>query len=359
MVTAIELFDKLIIDLPGTPHAGEFTEKFREFIRQYADGAVFMHALANGNLEIAPPGDPLHRNYLIAQYKQLHSNLRHFSWQMQQISKGDLKQKVNFLGEFSVTFNNLIEALRVKKEMEEKIRVQNEQLQYLVKEKDKIFSIIAHDLKNPFNAIIGFSNLLAEQVREKDLDGIESYAEIIQQSSYRALDLLMNLLEWARSQTGRMNFNPEKFDITGLISEVLLLLSSNADQKGITIDKTLPAESWVNADKAMISTVLRNLISNAIKFTKPEGRINITVTATEQGVTIAVQDNGVGIPNATLGRLFSLEGSGSTPGTNDEQGTGLGLILCREFIEKHGGNISVESEVGKGSCFTFILPNVQ
>jgi signal transduction histidine kinase len=326
------------------------------FVNQYIDGSRFVAALAHGTLELQPPEDPARKNHLIAQYKQLHSDLRHFSWQMQQISRGDLKQKVSFLGDFSISFNTMIEALREKKRLEEQIREQNEQLQQLIREKDKIFSIIGHDLKSPFNAIVGFSQLLTMQVQENDLDGILEYAEQIQLASDRAINLLVNLLDWARSQTGQMSYNPERIDLISLLSEVVQLLTPSAEQKNILIVTQIPDTLPALVDKAMISTVIRNLVSNAIKFTSSGGIITLKAISGVNEVTVSVTDTGVGIPPEVTCKLFGFEGSRSTPGTNNEQGTGLGLILCREFVEKHNGTIRVDSVPNQGSTFSFTLP---
>lgn len=222
--------------------------------------------------------------------------------------------------------------------------------------KDKFFSIISHDLKSPFNSILGFSNILADQVREKNLDGIEIFAEIIQNSSQRAMDLLENLLDWSRTQTGRIEFHPERCEIAPLILESIDILSDTALQKSITITKEKVSEAVVVADKAMIGAVLRNLISNAIKFTNPGGTINIAAEHDATELVISVTDNGVGIQADALEKIFRIEEGYSTKGTQNEQGTGLGLILCKEFVEKHGGNIRVESEVGQGSKFSFTIP---
>ncbi len=229
-------------------------------------------------------------------------------------------------------------------------------LRKLIATKDKFFSIIAHDLKSPFNSIIGFSNLLAEQVRKKDFKEVEEYAEIIQNSSWRAMDLLTNLLEWSRSQTGRIVFNPKIVEFDELISEVIELLNDSASQKSITIKSEMPHQLTLIADKAMISAVLRNLISNAIKFTNTGGIINISVSQDEKELMVSVSDNGIGIKKDAIKKLFMIEESFSTTGTKGEEGTGLGLLICNDFVSKHGGKIWAESQEGKGSRFIFTLP---
>jgi len=236
---------------------------------------------------------------------------------------------------------------------EEILRKSEAELREINAAKDKFFSIISHDLKSPFNSIIGLSNLLVEQIQGKNVEGIEEYASIIQKSSMQVFDLLVNLLEWSRSQTGRMEFSPEYVEMVALINEVIELLSDSAHQKSITIHREFPRNMIAFIDKAMISTILRNLISNAIKFTRPDGQIVISAELKNDKVIIAISDNGVGIKKEIIEKLFRIDENHSMPGTLKEKGTGLGLILCKEFIEKHGGEIWVESEVGRGSTFYF------
>ncbi|MDA3905666.1 MAG: HAMP domain-containing sensor histidine kinase [Bacteroidales bacterium] len=223
-------------------------------------------------------------------------------------------------------------------------------------EKDKFFSIIAHDLKSPFDSILGFSDLIVEKLKERNYESVEEFADIIQQSSIRAMDLLMNLVEWSQSQTGRMEFNPEYFELVELIKDSELLLSGVMEQKSISLSKSVPSNAPVFADKKMISTVLRNLISNAIKFTHSGGKISIALEEKQDELLVSVSDTGVGISKEDSKKLFKIGQSYSTSGTNKEKGTGLGLILCKDFVEKHGGKIWVESEEGKGSNFKFTIP---
>ncbi len=259
----------------------------------------------------------------------------------------DQGEKIGYVGSSrDITERKLAE--KALRESEIKLRELNAQ-------KDKFFSIIAHDLKSPFNAIMGFSELLMEQINEKNYKGIDEYAKIIGQSSQRALDLLMNLLEWAQSQTGRKEFSPENFELLNVIDENMRIFDVIAHQKQITINKGLIHEIMIFADKQMVSTVLRNLISNAIKFTQQGGHITITAEKITNEILISVSDNGIGIKPERIKKLFRIDESNSTPGTNNEKGTGLGLILCKEFVENHGGKIWVESEEQNGSTFYFTL----
>ena len=222
--------------------------------------------------------------------------------------------------------------------------------------KDKFFSLIAHDLRGPFNSILGFSDLLLEQVREKNLEGCETYGTFINKSTKRAITLLSNLLDWSRLQTGKLEFIPEYFELNSMVSSVIELLSGTAIQKSISVVQDMPEIAVVYADKSMMQTILRNLVSNALKFTMPGGLVSLGIKEQHGMIEITVKDNGTGMAKSTVEKLFRIDQSYSSPGTSDEKGSGLGLILCKEFVEKHGGSIRVASEPGKGSEFSFTIP---
>ncbi|WPJ94812.1 PAS domain-containing sensor histidine kinase [Coraliomargarita algicola] len=245
-----------------------------------------------------------------------------------------------------------------RKQAENALRESETQLRELNAQKDKFFSIIAHDLMSPFNSILGFSELLIDQINDNDYEGIHEYATMIEQSSKQSVDLLTNLLEWSRAHTGRMNFSPAAFDLQALIRENTELFETIAAQKSITIFQNISQEIIVVADKQMISTVLRNLLANAIKFTHQGGQVTLSAKRQASEILISVSDNGVGIPAHRLNKLFRIDENESTQGTNQETGTGLGLLLCKEFIEKHDGKIWVESEIEKGSSFYLTLPHI-
>ena len=256
------------------------------------------------------------------------------------------------------TYQSFLHDITSRKKEEEVLRESENRLRELNLTKDRFFSIIGHDLKSPFNSIVGFSNLLVEKIQDKDYEGIEQYAEIIQNSSQLAMNLLQNLLEWSRAQTGRIEYSPEYLEMVSLVNEIAEFLSDSARQKSISMFRELPRNVVAFADKAMISTVLRNLVSNAIKFTHPGGQIVISAEQRPEGMFFSVSDSGIGIKKESLEKLFRIEESYSTPGTQNEKGTGLGLILCKEFVEKHGGKIWAESKVGKGSTFCFTIPGI-
>lgn len=268
----------------------------------------------------------------------------HISSMPQQVENGE------------VLWHGLIVDITKRMHDEAEIKLKNEELQNLNATKDKFFSIIAHDLKSPFNSIVGFSGLLVELVQENNFDGIREYTKIVHESASQAMDLLMNLLEWSRSQTGRMTFKPVVSDMSSLINNATELFGDSARLKSITIRTELPTDSMVLVDQIMMGTVLRNLISNAIKFTRPGGQILVSAEQREGEWLVSVSDNGIGIKKDDVKKLFRLEENYTTLGTNNEKGTGLGLILCKEFVEKHGGKIWVESEEGNGSTFSFTIP---
>jgi signal transduction histidine kinase len=224
--------------------------------------------------------------------------------------------------------------------------------------KDKFFSIIAHDLRSPFNGILGLLDLLLENKNDKRPEQTDVYLRCIKSSAQTTLDLLENLLDWAKSQTGQMKFRPERVTIHGVILNVIELLSSAARIKNISLvnHTSVPEGQDVYADPRLLTTILRNLISNAIKFTPLNGQVNIHTKVHTQHLEISISDNGVGIDAQTLPLLFQLDAKIKTLGTEKESGTGLGLILCKEFVEKHGGRIWVVSQEGKGSTFIFSIP---
>lgn len=243
-----------------------------------------------------------------------------------------------------------------RKESELALEESERQFKELNDTKDKLFSIIAHDLRSPFNTILGYSELLIENVKDFELAKSEKYSRIINSSAKNTLILLDNLLNWAKSQTGQLRFNPQKIILSKVILEIIDLNNSHTRAKNISLHYSPFDEIKVYADLSMLKTVLRNLISNAIKFTNPEGNINISVISAQKQTEISISDNGVGMNDETRKNLFDISTNKTTKGTANEKGSGLGLVLCKEFVEKHGGKIWVISELGKGSEFKFTLP---
>ena len=237
-----------------------------------------------------------------------------------------------------------------------KLADQNKELSELNTTKDKFFSIIGHDLKGPLNSLSAFSNLLMNHTSQLSKEEIQLLAKDLDKSLKNLRGLLENLLTWARSQTGKLEITPQKFQVKEVIEENLELLQNTAQNKNITIQHQINGISEVYADKNSVSTVIRNLSSNALKFTNSGGRIIISAEEWKDAIEITVHDNGVGIPPEVQKKLFKLGEKHSTLGTNKEKGTGLGLMLCKEFVEKNGGQIRVESKVGKGTSFRFTIP---
>jgi signal transduction histidine kinase len=244
-----------------------------------------------------------------------------------------------------------------RKHAEEALQNSEAELRELNATKDKFFSIIAHDLKSPFNSILGFSEMLKDEARDLDIDSIVEYAGIINSSVLHTFGLLENLLDWARMQQGRIPFEPQKILLNSIVNAEFEGLKNSADQKNIELNNYINQNLIITADENMISTVLRNLVSNAIKFAPNGGVVKVEASVEDDNVKISVSDTGIGIKPETIRKLFKIETSFTTRGTENEKGTGLGLLLCKEFIEKHGGKVWVESAVGKGSCFNFTLHN--
>ncbi|MEX1187999.1 MAG: ATP-binding protein [Bacteroidia bacterium] len=222
--------------------------------------------------------------------------------------------------------------------------------------KDKLFSVIAHDLRNPIHHILGFSELLIKKVRNFGDEESETYLSFINSSANNTYILLENLLSWAKSETNQIYFKPEKIIFSEIILEIIKLEKSLANTKNISLDYFSIEEIEVYADANILNTILRNLISNAIKFTGYGGHIRVFAITKQDHVEITISDDGIGMNKERLKELFTISSNSTTIGTANEKGTGLGLVLCKEFVEKHNGEIWVESEEGKGSDFKFTLP---
>ena len=233
---------------------------------------------------------------------------------------------------------------------------QNRALNDVNASKDKFFSIIAHDLRNPFNALLSLTGLLQDELSHYSMDDIERFVQRIHQASERSYALLENLLEWSRSQTGSIRYVPQKAYLKMLVTESIREIEPHAHSKNITIAVDIPGNLAFYADVKMLAAIIRNLSSNAIKFTPSGGTVTIEGKYSDEVVQLCVRDTGIGIKPEYLDRLFRIDIHHSTYGTAEEKGSGLGLILCKEFAEKHGGSIYVESEYGAGSVFTVTLP---
>lgn len=258
----------------------------------------------------------------------------------------------------------ILRNITIRKISENKLKTLNAQLKeseqkliYINEQKDKFFSIIAHDLKSPFTTIIGLTEILSEDFDYYSEEEKKDYLISIKNAGNNTYKLLENLLEWAQSQTGAIPFNPQKLEIKDVVNEIRDVLKMNAQKKQIELLVNISSDIFVFADKNMLHTILRNLITNAIKFSYSGSSIEINCINTTKDTIISVKDQGVGIKEEDISKMFQIGYKLKNFGTMNEKGTGLGLLLCKEFVEKHGGKIWVESTIGEGSEFSCSFPN--
>jgi len=255
-------------------------------------------------------------------------------------------------------FGKMIDLKKAKKtisKQKEEIEEHRKKLDELNASKDKFFSIIAHDLRNPIAGFLNLTEVLTQNFDTYSEAESKEFIDIMNQASKQLYNLLENLLQWSRAQTGRIDFNPQVISLKEIMDNTIDLLMINLREKKIKVKVNIDEQIKVYADKNMVTTVIRNLLSNAIKFSHTGSSIIITAKLSHDKAEISVTDHGVGIKKQDQKKLFKIDQHLSTPGTSDEAGTGLGLILCKEFIEKNNGHIWVESETGKGSTFKFTL----
>ena len=237
-----------------------------------------------------------------------------------------------------------------------KIEEQRQELEKLNASKNKFFSIIAHDLKNPFHTVMGYSYLMNREYDRFSDSEKKKYAGDIYTSANSIFRLLQNLLDWSHTQTGGLKYDPIKIDVSDVYEDIHNLLKPIADQKQIDLIVEMSDDSCVYADPMMLETILRNLINNAIKFTDKKGWVKTSFKNKGEKLEVCIEDNGVGIPSEDLKNLFHIDSKVKRKGTSQEDGSGLGLMICEEFVKKNGGEIWVESQHGKGSCFYFTIP---
>jgi len=241
-------------------------------------------------------------------------------------------------------------------EANEKLEKSEEELKRIVQTKDKLFSIIAHDLRNPFTALSGLTEVMLDNAGKIDAAEMNVYASMINDSSHKLLQLIENLLQWARSQTGTLKHFKTNIILKSLADDVMKIYMSQAGTKGITLKNEIPDNVSVFADYEILSIIVRNLISNGIKYTQKGGSVTCAAYQEHGNTVIKVLDTGIGMSSDVLEKLFKIEETFSTEGTGHELGTGLGLVICKEFTETLGGTITVESSLGKGTSFTVTLP---
>lgn len=290
------------------------------------------------------------------------------------IEKKQLQKEYQFLSsKYEKLVKEMIKITRVgdmnyKKLMEAKDQIQEhkkileeltQQLLEVNAAKDRFYSIIAHDLRNPLQVLLFSAELMAEEYERLEEDAIKKFIKQVNQTAQNMANLLENLLQWARFQYGELDCHPEKIDLFILAQENIQFFVGNAEKKNINITMEIPGNTWVYADENMIKSVLRNLVNNSVKFTHPGGKIKIFSKKEGDFILTSVQDTGIGIPKEKLASLFQNGQHVSTRGTAEEKGSRLGLLICKEFVEKNGGEIRAKSEPGKGSTFEFSLPKAQ
>jgi len=328
--------------------------EYYEFIKQYDTSLVFLkqyHAIKD-SLNEAKNFETL---ISIEALYQTEKKERENRILMQNV-QGEKNQKY-FL--FSITLLILVLAFVfvIRNKQLKKINLELRELHAM---KDTFFRVIAHDLRAPFNTIFGLTDILLEDFRSLSEAEKIHFIEHISSASKQSYQLLENLLLWARTNTGRMEFNPKEYNLKELVDETVELLSPTANNKHIKILSEISDTVNLSADNEMLKTVIRNLISNSIKFSnEEEGIIKVSAEAKEKIIEIVISDNGVGMPESVQQNLFRIDKSKTTKGTKGEKGTGLGLLLCKEFIDKHHGSIRVESKVNEGTKFIIQLPAEQ
>ncbi len=309
--------------------------------------------------------DALSKNGFVKDYEIVVKNLKGEIKTLRETSyavkdaKGEIVAYRGILRDITQTKKNEAELKRLIDELEHlnaQLKKSEDELQNINAAKDKFFSIIAHDLRSPFSSLLSFSEFLSDDIEVLTKGEIKLFADKIHEAAGSVFSLLENLLRWSRIQSGKIPLRPVSFNILHKINQVINLLSNNAENKKIKIINEVSLMPLVYADEDMTFSVVQNLLSNAIKFTCPEGIITIHSAEKENEIEISVADNGVGIKEEDINKLFRIDSHHTTYGTNDEKGSGLGLILCKEMIELNGGKIGVASKPGEGTTFLFTLP---
>ncbi|MBZ0198458.1 MAG: hypothetical protein K8H86_01225, partial [Ignavibacteriaceae bacterium] len=263
--------------------------------------------------------------------------------------------RISYVSENSVLY--VAHDNTAQRKAKEELRLSEQKLKESNATKDKLFSIIAHDLRSPFQPLLHYSEILSTEIEELDKSEIVKFGADINYAAKEVFSLLENLLEWSGMQTGGIKYNPDKINLYQKANEVIRNVKTGADQKNIEILNKIDHSIFVIADTQMLRAVIHNLLTNSVKFTNNGGKIVINAGANNTFINVSITDNGVGINPDKIDSIFDIDKTNTTMGTNNEKGSGLGLHICREFVEKQGGKIWVESEIGKGSTFYFTLPD--
>ncbi len=264
------------------------------------------------------------------------------------------REKVKKINKELVQLNHQLEE-RVQDRTRE-LKALNEDLKQLNLSKDKILSVISHDLRNPLTALYASSTKLRSRAAKLEAPDIQALSEIISRTSKRVIDQLNELVEWSKQQSVKVSFNPTKLQLLDGMNGAIELLKNNAHQKKIVLLNEISEDIYVNADPLMLGSIVQNIITNAIKYTPERGRVIISARQVQNMVEVSITDTGIGMSAEKVRSLFTDTDFSSADGTNAEKGSGLGLLLVREFVVQHGGSVTVESEPGKGTCFCFTIP---
>ncbi len=316
--------------------------------QDYEDSGAFKGYEHGGVDYIRKPVNPQILRSKVAVFAELHKKNQLLERQ---------EEKLRNINEDLTQLNQQLEN-RVKERTEELEKL-NHELQDLNASKDKFLSVISHDLRNPLTALIVSSEKLNRDVAKHSQAEVSNLSGIIHRTSNRILQQLNELVEWAKKQQEKSSFNPEKVHLIAGMEESLELLKTNALQKDILLKNDVPRDLHVHADSLMLRSIVQNLVTNAIKYTPEGGSVSVTAQPVDHMIEICIQDSGIGMEPEAIDNLFkkSIAPSSQT-GTNNELGTGLGLLLVRDFVAQHGGVITVKSTVGKGTCFKFTIPSV-
>ena len=315
------------------------------FISSLNDTDDIVKALTSGGADyITKPFKPEEVKARVATHLNIYNQRKELEQQKNELlqQKNELQQQRNELQQQRNVLQN-----------------QSKELLELNATKDKFFSIIAHDLRSPFNGFLGLTQIMAEELPSLTMSEVQAIAVDMRISATNLFRLIENLLHWSSMQQGKIPFKPEVTKLIKVVDESVTMIRESAKNKSIDIIIDIPDDTTVFADSYMLQTVIRNLFSNAVKFTHKGGKITISAKAKDgKNIEITVKDSGIGMSPALIENLFRIDVKTNRIGTEDEPSTGLGLLLCKDFIEKHGGKLLVESEVGKGSTFNFTIPYI-
>ncbi len=329
----------------------EMTETVNQMVEFQAEVGEFILPLSRGELTRSIPRT---KNFLASPFKELHSRLLHLTWQAQQVAKGDYSQRIDFMGDFSNSFNSMVQALEVKeKQLNDKI----EQLVQLNRQKNVLLGMAAHDLRSPLAVIEIYAGFLLEDLQKSHPDKELEFLRIISRQSRFMLRLIDDLLDVSAIESGQLQLDLAPGDYLAFVREHVELSRELAARKGMHLELLAPAEGpEVCFDRRRLEQVLNNLISNAIKYSPPDTVTTVSVAPEESFLMTRVIDEGPGIPPEDIPYLFKEFHKASTKPTGGEKSTGLGLAISRRIVEGHGGKIGVESTPGRGSTFWFSLP---